>query len=844
MSRVEFCYFRKYTSSRRSPAAFVHTLPPSYPHTHSPSSPSRRASAEVPHRILASGKRAARGDARCLGRGDAAAAGESYAAARTLEPAGLFPSDAKDPLRPRHSARSARRRARAARAAIAAAPSPLAPSELQRFHLHAVGFGGGGGSAAPSLRRPAPVVVEPLERRAVPRDGHPERLRSLHHPRARRRDIPRLPLPRAPGRPAVRRRAARVLAAAAAAAAAVVVVVVADLPPQTRRRLHPAAARAAVVAPCIESRFPNGVSAGRESAAFRRRTPRRSPRPAPPTRRRRTSRGRRATRPSPSPSARPETLSPPPFDAFAPPPRPSSRVLPSRFFSLALARSAASASSRIAARGVADSPEKPLDILDARRRGAHRLHGFADAAAVLGVLAIARASAQTRSSTPRGSRSASTRKTSTRAAPPRSARAPPPRTGATGDRRISPRTVLRQARPRRAVVRAERQVERVRKSSRSASRPGSKYPRNAPASNAETSQKRCLAPLHRVQRRRGPSPPPVAALRRRVQRQHRPPGDEVHALRVPDVGVRVRERHQDAAQRFESPPVSRRRPSGRRKSGCEGNVRSTSRLICARAAPCRKARAGRRAEAGAREKRGSEGSEAPEDSDSSSAAASASSSSSARSAAANARRTSSRYVRGAFASRSFAPDHAIHRRARESAPTPLRAAIGEGEMRTRNVGGGLGKGFIAGGCGSATRGAGAPGIETNRARAKGGRRARAVARRVRNLGRGGGARRTHLMRTNSRTSSGRPSRSTPRHDAVVSNADHADSHRPADAASAREGASSCSKPSSSRCAAAGGSGGRIAPRLRFTAGGETSPSLSRFARASRAERTPRGASAG
>ena len=41
-SRVEFCY----TSSRRSPAAFVHTLP-SYPHTHSPSSPSRRASAEV-----------------------------------------------------------------------------------------------------------------------------------------------------------------------------------------------------------------------------------------------------------------------------------------------------------------------------------------------------------------------------------------------------------------------------------------------------------------------------------------------------------------------------------------------------------------------------------------------------------------------------------------------------------------------------------------------------------------------------------------------------------------------------------------------------------------------------
>jgi hypothetical protein len=86
------------------------------------------------------------------------------------------------------------------------------------------------------------------------------------------------------------------------------------------------------------------------------------------------------------------------------------------------------------------------------------------------------------------------------------------------------------------------------------------------------------------------------------------------------------------------------------------------------------------------------------------------------------------------------------------------------------------------------------------------------------------------MRTNSRTSSGRPSRSTPRHDAVVSNADHADSHRPADAASAREGASSCSKPSSSRCAAAGGSGrGGSAPRLRFTAGGETSPSLSRFA---------------
>ena len=161
--------------------------------------------------------------------------------------------------------------------------------------------------------------------------------------------------------------------------------------------------------------------------------------------------------------------------------------------------------------------------------------------------------------------------------------------------------------------------------------------------------------------------------------------------------------------------------SGRRKSGCEGNVRSTSRLICA---ACRAmsegARGGRRAEAGAREKRGSEGSEAPEDSDSSSAAASASSSSSARSAAAaNARRTSSRYVRGAFASRSFAPDHAIHRRARESAPTPLRARIGEGEICGRGTWAGIrGQGFIAGGCGSATRGAG--GIETNRARAKGG----------------------------------------------------------------------------------------------------------------------------
>ena len=63
---------------------------------------------------------------------------------------------------------------------------------------------------------------------------------------------------------------------------------------------------------------------------------------------------------------------------------------------------------------------------------------------------------------------------------------------------------------------------------------------------------------------------------------------------------------------------------------------------------------------------------------------------------------------------------------------------------------------------------------------------------------GGGVGRTHLTRTNWRTSSERASRSTPRSAAFASNAAHADSHRLPELTSFTGAASSSSKPSSSR----------------------------------------------
>lgn len=62
----------------------------------------------------------------------------------------------------------------------------------------------------------------------------------------------------------------------------------------------------------------------------------------------------------------------------------------------------------------------------------------------------------------------------------------------------------------------------------------------------------------------------------------------------------------------------------------------------------------------------------------------------------------------------------------------------------------------------------------------------------------GEVRRTHLTRTNWRTSSERASRSTPRSAAFASNAAHADSHRLPEFTSFTGAASSSSKPSSSR----------------------------------------------
>lgn len=103
--------------------------------------------------------------------------------------------------------------------------------------------------------------------------------------------------------------------------------------------------------------------------------------------------------------------------------------------------------------------------------------------------------------------------------------------------------------------------------------------------------------------------------------------------------------------------------------------------------------------------------------------------------------------------------------------------------------------------------------------------ARAVSWRVRNSRgghSGGGGRRTHLTRTNWRTSSERASRSTPRSAAFASNAAHADSHRLPEFTSFTGAASSSSKPSSSRWSASETTGptGATSPwcvRARLTA---------------------------
>ena len=87
-----------------------------------------------------------------------------------------------------------------------------------------------------------------------------------------------------------------------------------------------------------------------------------------------------------------------------------------------------------------------------------------------------------------------------------------------------------------------------------------------------------------------------------------------------------------------------------------------------------------------------------------------------------------------------------------------------------------------------------------------------------------------MTRTNSRTSSERASRSTPRSDALDSNADHADSQRSVDPRSARETSRGCSKPSSSRTTTDAGEAFEppSSARLRFAAPRPTSDSTPLF----------------